>query len=996
MIRNHIRRWGWKSERSGDRSSDDDVVSVTGNSSSEWNDTSFVMQLRSISEMEAPNPQLLLSSSDDDRAQVYDDAAAAAASAVTSEESRTAAAVAHTWLNHGADGVLSLEKENSVSSLLLASHAVVVPSPRGRNLPSPLGRSLPSPLGLNAAPRNSSSLEEGVKQQQLLHCTTTPRSSLSSPPLALAEVDSNSPTKSNTNNNNNSNINNTPATSTHRLGSSQSVMTLTTDRSRSFTDDDKKSPSHYMELLKVSTSQDHHRTSPSLSGGSQASSVLSSFSSRDLSQTSAVQSKESPSIQVSAQQRAKPIASPSGWNNPSSKHHAIFLSASSPDGHVQEAVQQMKRVNPSSAVVVDDNPFERAYKVWRSKGLMPNGKIERSVIPSSYTVFDDALDSKLRSRRTEPRNGAITTGRHSLPVTSSADKTKGKGEIFANILQKWKTISEDNPTSSHVLSPGQAASAQQIIQRQQKSSKHGSELQPKAGAARETMNAVCLVRLSNPAASIPILQSRDNTLSPVRKAPKSQAWKLKMGREQRTQEKQKRASIAAVEASSVTGSFRQFKSPAKSRSDYKSVVRDFLREVDDKTRNDRAKSVPRSILRNERSPTLSIATGARLPLLPPDLGPSTPVVEYVSNNTYKRSHSQPRLRYQPSDSSMTAIRSQLQRENDDMRQSLGLTPRSIHSIKSTPRTASVKSAAGQSSERHAQVRVMDLDINDNVDEKLRLLDLGRNDNEEEQRPRSIPREVQIAPTESELFSPYTKRVMRNLEKAYDENDDVQTPRGMAAYSDRPWHRDRLLRRVESLSQEPSTAFCQCCSCSNSVFSGNDDMIEFFLPLMGTACSCGKTSTSLLKPDEPTSLVNILRPWQVTFLAGFGIYRGDELVKANHRSGSALAQALQQYRKREGMTPFRSKSHVMALQIWSKTSKAFVRSIRNQIKAARTDNTESLTDRGRPTPLRLPNTLYILSSFMDNMPSDGVPMISTTASISTCSRSSFGNSTTMLE
>ena len=237
--------------------------------------------------------------------------------------------------------------------------------------------------------------------------------------------------------------------------------------------------------------------------------------------------------------------------------------------------------------------------------------------------------------------------------------------------------------------------------------------------------------------------------------------------------------------------------------------------------------------------------------------------------------------------------------------------------------------------------------------------------------------------------------MRNLEKAYDESDNVPTPKGAAAYSDRPWHRDRFLRRVESLTQEESTDFCQCCSCSNSVFSGDDGMIEFFLPLMGTACSCGKNSTGLLKPDEPTSLVNILRPWQVTFLAGFGIYRGDELVKANHRSGAALANALQQYRRREGMTPFRSKSHVMALKIWSKTSKAFIRSIRNQIKAARMGTTESPPEHGGSAHLRLPNTLYILSSFMDNMPSDGVPMVSTRASISsTCSRSSSGeNSTT---
>jgi len=46
---------------------------------------------------------------------------------------------------------------------------------------------------------------------------------------------------------------------------------------------------------------------------------------------------------------------------------------------------------------------------------------------------------------------------------------------------------------------------------------------------------------------------------------------------------------------------------------------------------------------------------------------------------------------------------------------------------------------------------------------------------------------------------------------------------------------------------------------------------------------------------------------------------------------------------------------MALEIWSKTCKAFVRSIRKQVADGTLD-------------LRLPNTLYILSSFLEKMPS----------------------------
>ena len=134
------------------------------------------------------------------------------------------------------------------------------------------------------------------------------------------------------------------------------------------------------------------------------------------------------------------------------------------------------------------------------------------------------------------------------------------------------------------------------------------------------------------------------------------------------------------------------------------------------------------------------------------------------------------------------------------------------------------------------------------------------------------------------------------------------------------------------------------------------MIEFFLPLTGTACTCGNSQVGLKNPSDPTSLINILRSWQVEFLESFGIFRGEDLVKANHRSASALASALRQYRKRMGMTPFRTKSCVTALQIWSKTSKAFVRSIRNQ-KDAHT----------LPGDLRAPNNLYLLSSILDGVP-----------------------------
>lgn len=202
-----------------------------------------------------------------------------------------------------------------------------------------------------------------------------------------------------------------------------------------------------------------------------------------------------------------------------------------------------------------------------------------------------------------------------------------------------------------------------------------------------------------------------------------------------------------------------------------------------------------------------------------------------------------------------------------------------------------------------------------------------------------------------------------MDSEYDEDDErkMQETSQREAFAARPWRKDSLIRKVDSFGEQQSAAVATeyydgPCLCSNSMFSGNDDLIEFYLPLMGMACTCGARPKSLPNEDEPASLENILRPWQVEFLAAFGIYRGDQLVKAHHRSAAALATAMRKYRKKHSMTPFRSKSCAVALSIWAKTAKAFVRSIRKQLTSGTTSE-----------QLKIPNTLYILSSFLEKIP-----------------------------
>ena len=125
----------------------------------------------------------------------------------------------------------------------------------------------------------------------------------------------------------------------------------------------------------------------------------------------------------------------------------------------------------------------------------------------------------------------------------------------------------------------------------------------------------------------------------------------------------------------------------------------------------------------------------------------------------------------------------------------------------------------------------------------------------------------------------------------------------------------VVRNLDSLAGnrhgDEMGEFSVQCECSQSVFSGNDDLISFFLPQMGMACSCGRQRRGLIKPEDPTAIENVLRPWQCEFLQSFGIQRGEQLVKARHRSGDILARALRQWRKKYDMVPFKTSSCGMA-------------------------------------------------------------------------------------
>ena len=164
---------------------------------------------------------------------------------------------------------------------------------------------------------------------------------------------------------------------------------------------------------------------------------------------------------------------------------------------------------------------------------------------------------------------------------------------------------------------------------------------------------------------------------------------------------------------------------------------------------------------------------------------------------------------------------------------------------------------------------------------------------------------------SNLFQRYLTIDEGNIEDTHDESDDD-------------------LEGLADPSQIANKDHEQECACSSSAFSGNDVLEEFFLPQLGMACTCGSTDASpRLRGSDATSLEHILRPWQVAFCKSFGIHKGDQLVKAHHRSASILAKAMRKWRKVHGMAKVRTVSCGVALDIWARSCKYFVRSVRMQ-------------------------------------------------------------------
>ena len=132
---------------------------------------------------------------------------------------------------------------------------------------------------------------------------------------------------------------------------------------------------------------------------------------------------------------------------------------------------------------------------------------------------------------------------------------------------------------------------------------------------------------------------------------------------------------------------------------------------------------------------------------------------------------------------------------------------------------------------------------------------------------------------------------------------------------------------------------EICTCTSPIFGENAKEMEFYLPkISDSACTCGKGMPEDLsiKGGDYFALENILRPWQVEFLATVGIKSAKELINVSEAQKGSIYSAMKRYRKRiaaDAGKPVKTQHCAVALHIWIKTCKT---ALKNELEGTGPD------------------------------------------------------------
>lgn len=565
-------------------------------------------------------------------------------------------------------------------------------------------------------------------------------------------------------------------------------------------------------------------------------------------------------------------------------------------------------VTKISGIVDAEEDFKWAYEVWTQKGLLQRTQSTNQINPQNVASPIPVLNTQLRegsgsfcekkeaiesvSRGIGDKVTIIKThdGRKSwapMSFSQKLDSGKRSKDGFSTILKQWKTVSDDKPCS-HFLSPEfqQSHSSRLLndnvtksdsftlengknntfddyfqeriketllINEKKKSSDvlHGDDILPVESHSHVEGTTTSG---NNPQSnSRGVLHRRI-----VRDLVSPNALDKRM--------KSKGAGIGDENASDI------LKRTAPGRHTYRTLCKEFL--SDDLNKN-RSKSTPR-IMRSVENQRITSKPNTPPQLLPQVLATRSTNETNGQGEDQKnaRSKSLPRLREDSQMArSLSNLRSKLTKEYTDQDQD--------------------EQTKNTSQPRRSSRLVLD------------LLEQKKTGFHNVSSSFNVPSMVEVS------------RGGRNVASTKDSQKKMELPTLHRTFDHIGDFEDATIS-TKSVSTRSLVDSCiksyEVCRCSSSLFSGDDEMIDFYLPLTGTACVCGKRASGLRKPDEPTSLANILRPWQVDFLGSYGIFLGDQLVKAHHRSAKELAQALRRYRKKHNMKTFDTKNCSSALKV----------------------------------------------------------------------------------
>jgi hypothetical protein len=138
------------------------------------------------------------------------------------------------------------------------------------------------------------------------------------------------------------------------------------------------------------------------------------------------------------------------------------------------------------------------------------------------------------------------------------------------------------------------------------------------------------------------------------------------------------------------------------------------------------------------------------------------------------------------------------------------------------------------------------------------------------------------------------------------------------------NRQVFISNLDRMPNEPE------CSCGSAKLFEKKEHVEFYLPMLGMTCTCGKKKMAEIPAEsDPCALQSILRGWQAEFLYSIGITDTIDFIHACNQRRGVLAKEMKRWRKAKGMPTMKTQACAIALYIWSKTCKAVAKRVAEQ-------------------------------------------------------------------